>query len=165
MKKKLPEPNEIDDISKKLMSKYFPRLVIFADIINRYVDIVFKDRIDWLKTGALLILTNIGKGSMTPTELARNLLRSNQNMTKLIDRLEKEGLVSRYRLEKDRRIITVKVTSAGLSYLVQHLRYIDEVDEKVISCLNKRDKETLANSIRKLRRTFIQKINDQKTLL
>jgi DNA-binding MarR family transcriptional regulator len=52
---------------------------------------------------------------VTMTELSRLLLVSNGNATAVVDRLEKDGLVTRRGSESDRRIVQVALTEAGLA--------------------------------------------------
>jgi DNA-binding MarR family transcriptional regulator len=52
---------------------------------------------------------------VTMSELSRMLLVSNGNATAVVDRLEREGFVSRRQSETDRRTVFVSLTEAGLS--------------------------------------------------
>lgn len=57
-----------------------------------------------------LLLNN---GSMSSAELSRLMYVTPSNMTGIIDRLEKKGLVERVRKEKDRRIALIVLTENG----------------------------------------------------
>lgn len=50
---------------------------------------------------------------MTMSELSRELMVSNGNVTGVIDRLEKNGFVTRTRAEHDRRIQYIELTDKG----------------------------------------------------
>jgi MarR family 2-MHQ and catechol resistance regulon transcriptional repressor len=52
-------------------------------------------------------------GPMHACDLGAKLLRSNANMTTVLDNLERVGLVVRERLEDDRRFVRVSLTPAG----------------------------------------------------
>jgi MarR family 2-MHQ and catechol resistance regulon transcriptional repressor len=52
-------------------------------------------------------------GAMTQRELGRKVLTSAGNMTDVIDKLERRGLVSRTRAPSDRRSVLVDLTPAG----------------------------------------------------
>ena len=54
-------------------------------------------------------------GHMTQGEISSKVLKSGSNMTTVIDNLERGGLVRRERDEKDRRVIHVHLTKAGMS--------------------------------------------------
>ena len=53
------------------------------------------------------------KGPMTQRELGRKVLTSAGNMTDVIDKLEKRGLVHRSRVVRDRRSVQVELTEPG----------------------------------------------------
>lgn len=65
----------------------------------------------WLTLG---LLSQVGDRGMTPTELCRQLCVSKQNMTGMILRLEKKGMVERHAEPQDRRSFRVTATSAGM---------------------------------------------------
>jgi DNA-binding MarR family transcriptional regulator len=50
-------------------------------------------------------------------EIADRLLNPGTNVTRLLDRLEREGLVERLRTEEDRRLSISRITQAGLDVL------------------------------------------------
>jgi DNA-binding MarR family transcriptional regulator len=60
----------------------------------------------------LLELERAG-GSLRPTELEREMLLAQYNLSRLIDRMEKAGYVERRTLREDRRGQTIVITSAG----------------------------------------------------
>jgi DNA-binding MarR family transcriptional regulator len=71
-------------------------------------------------------------GPSSLAELSRHLKVSSANMTGLVDRLEKKGLVRRCRKEGDRRITIVELTETGkpISRSVP-----DPIEEKLIAGL------------------------------
>ena len=64
----------------------------------------------WLTLG---LLSQVGDQGMTPTELCRQLCVSKQNMTGMIVRLEKKGLIERRPEPRDRRSFRVAATDSG----------------------------------------------------
>lgn len=156
MIERLPHRNEIEDVATAIRAREFPRLVIFADMVSRYVDIKLRGKINWLRTTVLNYLIIRG-GSLTASQMAHLMLRSNHSMTRLIDDLEKDGLVIRERAGKDRRTIDVKITSDGLAFMRRTLGDSDLVEQEIMSFLDKDEIETLRNLIRVLRFTLIEK--------
>ena len=61
--------------------------------------------------GALEALHHLGPLSLG--ELAEKLLVTGGNVTYVMDRLEAQGLVARYRSEDDRRVVRAKLTEKG----------------------------------------------------
>lgn len=156
MSERLPHRNEIKDVATAIRARELTRLVMFADMVSRYVDIKLRGKVNWLRISALSHLITRG-GSLTASELARLMLRSNYSMTRLIDDLERDGLVIRERAGKDRRTIDVRITSDGLAFMMQSLGDSDLVEEELMSSLDKDEIETLRNLIRVLRFTLIEK--------
>jgi DNA-binding MarR family transcriptional regulator len=157
MQKQTHENIEVEAVDQVIRSLYFTRIATFADTVDRYIDIELKDSINWLKTFALIQLVLRG-GSLTPSELAKLMLRSNHSMTKLIDGLVKEGLVRRHRNGKDRRIIQVKITQEGLAEMLKIVREVQTAENTVESCLDENELEQLGSLIRKLRYRLIERI-------
>ena len=63
------------------------------------------------QSGVLWNLFN--KGSMSSADLSRVTYVTPSNITGIIDRLESKGLVERIRVEGDRRIVLITLTSKG----------------------------------------------------
>ncbi|MFC1532116.1 MarR family winged helix-turn-helix transcriptional regulator [Thermodesulfobacteriota bacterium] len=154
--KTLAKPEAIKKSIDKLYASYFHRLMVLSDIINRHIAISLKDEVNWVKIRALTSLITRGtKGSMTPSELARNLLRPPQNITELIKDLEKEGLIKKRKGTKDKRVVFVKVTNAGLSYLEQSLDKIASSEKELRYCLDEDEIEVIPKMVRKILRHFM----------
>ena len=67
-----------------------------------------------LTTEKFGLLTSIkSRGPLRPTDLASILERTPNSISMLIDRMVKAGLVRRTRDRKDRRVVTVSLTSKG----------------------------------------------------
>jgi DNA-binding MarR family transcriptional regulator len=80
------------------------------------------------------------------TELADAVLLSRSGVTRLVDRLEKGGLVSRCRVENDGRGVAARLTEAGLDRLRRasrtHLRgvaqhFVDRLDDADLQVLER----------------------------
>jgi DNA-binding MarR family transcriptional regulator len=76
----------------------------------------------------LLRLARAPGRSLRMTELAERVLLSPSGLTRLVDRLVREGLVQRDRLEGDARVILARLTDRGRHVLIRaartHLRGI-----------------------------------------
>ena len=72
---------------------------------------------------------------LTMSQLSRELMVSNGNVTGVIDRLEKGGLVSRHRADHDRRVQYIDLTASGRAEFNrmarQHEAWIDEMFENL----------------------------------
>jgi len=63
---------------------------------------------------------------MQPSELATKILKSNANMTMVIDNLERRGLVARRRQDNDRRCIDVHLTRSGSELIETIVRWMEQ---------------------------------------
>ena len=89
-------------------------------------------------------------GPMCLGELAGKILRTAGNLTMVVDNLEKRGLARRIAGEKDRRFISVEITSKGRELIrrvfPEHAARIAEAMDR----LSPREQEQLAALCRKL---------------
>ena len=71
-----------------------------------------------LTSPQLLVMQAIEKeGKPSTSTLARHICVSQATMTRIVDRLERAGLVSREKSTQDKRVIHVRLTEAGHSRL------------------------------------------------
>ena len=67
----------------------------------------------------LRILRGAGPEGLICREIGERMIARDPDVTKLLDRLEARGFVSRERQEKDRRVIVARVTPEGLSLVAE----------------------------------------------
>jgi DNA-binding MarR family transcriptional regulator len=88
---------------------------------------------------------------MTMSELSRDLVVSNGNVTGIVDRLEDEGMVYRESDERDRRASVVSLTAEGevdFAYMaVAHRDWINEM----LGSLSMEDIDTMSSILQGLR--------------
>lgn len=65
----------------------------------------------------LRILRGAGKAGLCRNEVRDRLISQVPDVTRLLDRLEEAELISRERSEEDRRLVTTRITAAGLALL------------------------------------------------
>ena len=75
---------------------------------------------------ALRILRGAGAEGLPCSEVGERMITRDPDITRLLDRLQKRGLVERIRCKRDRRVVYGKITAAGLKLL----RELDEPLEK-----------------------------------
>ena len=66
---------------------------------------------------ALRILRGAGNRGMPCQEIGERMIARDSDITRLVDRLEKRGLVARCQDGKDRRVVRAKITATGLELL------------------------------------------------
>lgn len=163
MAKKSMRHENIETIRREILSMHLSRLIAFSDVINRYMRLRIKgDTRTWLRVNAVLFIITRG-GKLTPTQLAKLLLRSRNSVSKLIEGLEEDGLVRRYHTKEDRRAVCVEVTSAGLSFIMARLKVVKSLEEEIRSCLDDGELQTIVDLTRKLRLKLIEKLTGLKS--
>ena len=89
-------------------------------------------------------------GPMSQTEIGRKLLRSNPNVTTVIDNLEKDDFVRRARRGDDRRVVDVSLTPKGRRLIErvfpEHARRITDL----LSALTAGEQQELGRLTKKL---------------
>jgi DNA-binding MarR family transcriptional regulator len=94
----------------------FLNLLRTADCFNREAENLFsKHGISRPQFNIIYTLCKAGPDGMPIRKLAQHMVTACPDVTRLVDRLETAGLVSRNRIGDDRRVIHVGVTAEGLS--------------------------------------------------
>jgi DNA-binding MarR family transcriptional regulator len=65
----------------------------------------------------LRILRGAGPGGLACGDVSSRLITREPDVTRLLDRLEKRGLIARTRSEEDRRVVVTRITAEGLDVL------------------------------------------------
>lgn len=84
---------------------------------------------------ALRILRGAKEHGRACSEIAERMINRDPDITRLIDRLERRGLVARSREQKDRRVITTRITPAGLELLKSLDRPVEEFNRNMLGHL------------------------------
>jgi len=89
-----------------------------ADTLQSRVEAKLKEfGLTGTQYNALRILRGAGQDGIPCTDIAERMITRDPDVTRLLDRLEKRGLVERSRGKQDRRVIYGKITAAGLNLL------------------------------------------------
>jgi DNA-binding MarR family transcriptional regulator len=89
-----------------------------ADALQSQVEEKLKEfALTGTQYNALRILRGAGADGLPCSEIGERMITHDPDVTRLLDRLQKRGLVERARGKKDRRVIYGKISSAGLKLL------------------------------------------------
>jgi DNA-binding MarR family transcriptional regulator len=149
-------------IKKEISKMHLSRLIVFADVINRYTQLRMNDENSLLRVHAILFIITRG-GRLTPSQLASLMLRSRNSISKLIEGLENDGMVRRYHPKKNRRTVYIEATPAGLKSTMATLKEIYALEEEIRSCLDDGELQVLVDLSRKLRLRLIEKLTGLKS--
>ena len=94
---------------------------------------------------ALRILRGAGQEGASCSEVSERMVTKDSDITRLLDRLETRGLISREREVKDRRRIVTRITDEGLRVLAEldapmaetHRSQLGHLSEKQLASLGK----------------------------
>ena len=108
-----------------------------------------------LKPAQLDVLMNLYRHpGLSQHELARRLLVGRSNITMLLPQLETRGLLRREGDEKDRRVLRLTLTEAGVSLLMQALKVHMELIELAMSQSTPEQCDLIGEQMRKLTETL-----------
>jgi DNA-binding MarR family transcriptional regulator len=85
----------------------------------------------------LRILRGAGASGLTCRGAAERMLTHDPDVTRLLDRLERRGLVRRSRERPDRRVVSTRITAAGLELLAGLDAPIEEFHRQQLGRLGK----------------------------
>ncbi|HKI00813.1 MAG TPA: MarR family transcriptional regulator [Thermoanaerobaculia bacterium] len=92
----------------------------------------------------LRILRGAGAEALTCGEIGERLVSPGPDVTRLLDRLEKGGLIERLRDGEDRRIVRARITEKGLELLAALDEPVERTLSQLLGPLGKQRLRTLA---------------------
>ncbi|MEA2694061.1 MAG: MarR family transcriptional regulator, organic hydroperoxide resistance regulator [Acidobacteriota bacterium] len=123
-----------------------------ADLLRRHLSRVVEPHgITLQQYNVLRILRGSGDGGLPTLEIAERMIEQTPGVTRLLDRLETKGLVTRSRGESDRRQVLCRLTATGRTLLAQLDPDMDEADEGGVAMLRPEDKERLLELLTTIR--------------
>ena len=126
-------------------------LTSFHDAMEDAFDIHFaKYGLSSPKFKVLINLYMAGDRGLIQSELGTKLHVSRANITGLVERLEKEGLVVRNNDPTDKRVFRVCLTNRAFALMHAFLPVHNDFMHKLMSALDRNEKEVLISLLRKL---------------
>ena len=140
-------------IKKRLKQKKFKsveeeailNLFIASNYLHSKVDsLCGKFNVTLAQFNVLRILKGAHPDGYPRGEIIRRMVEPSPDVTRLIDRLIKEGLVERFNTDEDRRLSLARITKKGINLLKKINPEVDKFITDYSSALNKKEKETLS---------------------
>lgn len=129
----------------------FLDLLYTADVLSRALDQVLKaSELSATQYNVLRILRGAPQG-LPCGEIASRMITRDPDVTRLLDRLEKRGLISRCRETKDRRTVMVRITPQGLRLLTRLDEPVRAAHRKQLGPLGRARLRTLTDLLQVLR--------------
>lgn len=100
----------------------------------------------------LVFLGQSGAGRMS--DIAAHMFSSLSNMTVIVDKLVKKGLVERSRSQEDRRVVMIALTEKGEEYYLQHHEVKLELSRRMLGALDENERNMYLAFIDKIIRNI-----------
>jgi DNA-binding MarR family transcriptional regulator len=108
-------------------------------------ELVREHRLPLSSYEVLLFLADSPRGRMRMSELAERVLLSRSGLTRLVDRMERDGLLRRERCEEDQRGWFAEITEEGRALFARARKtHLDGVRERFLNRLSREEQRTLA---------------------
>ena len=129
----------------------FLDLLHTTDMLSRgLVPVLKAEELSATQYNVLRILRGAPEG-LTCGEIAGRMITRDPDITRLLDRLEKRGLISRSRQANDRRIIMARITPGGLRLLARLDEPVQQAHQRQLGHLGRRRLGALSRLLRAAR--------------
>ena len=137
-----------------LEEEAFLSLQLTADrLARRGAEILKQHGLSPAQYNTLRILRGAGPGGLACSEIGERMINHDPDITRMLDRLEKRALVQRSREGKDRRVITTRITAAGLDILNALDGPMDRFHRKLLGSLGESRLKSLIALLEDVRET------------
>jgi len=144
---------------QQLTAKTLPSTEAFGSLLGAYAALSRELSASLVAThgltindyGALLLLSRAGEQGMRRIDLANQLQLSPSGITRLLDRLEDQGLVGKGECKEDARVSYAVLTEAGLDKLKQAAPgHVEDIDRRLSAALSDEEIRTLGELLARL---------------
>ena len=123
-----------------------------ADSLAQDAEQLFKPQgLTGTQYNVLRILRGAEPDGLPCSGIAERMISHDPDMTRLLDRMEKRGLITRKRQSNDRRVVKARITSAGLSLLRDLDRPVRELHKRQFRHMPAARLKTLAQLLEEIR--------------
>jgi len=137
-----------------LEQEVFLNILRTADLLDQGLEAVLKPfALTATQYNVLRILRGAGERGLACRELGERMLTHDPDVTRLLDRLERRGLIRRRREVQDRRVINTRITPDGLSLLSQLDQSVMELHRRQLGHLGEEQIRTLIDLLEGARGT------------
>lgn len=126
-----------------------------SQLYRHLMSILSSNMQDEITLSQLLIMRQIDEGVATVGDIANSLQISPAAVSKFVDQLAREGLISRRRSKRDRRVSNLTLTPRGKEVYHKNTTIRHNIFEYILSCFNDDEVETFIEFINRV----IDKLN------
>lgn len=102
-------------------------------------------------------------GPLIPAEIARFVSRESQSVTGLLNRMEREGLVTRIPKRKGKPFTEIRLTSKGEDICQKGIAIMKKVIDEQMTTLKDEERKQLDNRLRALRQQAVENLHIELT--
>lgn len=141
----------LDTVKGRPSAEAFNGMLCVYSLLYRKMEEYFKDyELSPVKFNTLLLLKHLGgPEGLSQNDICHHLIVSPSNITRLIDRLIKDGYVERNSSLQDRRIKLIKITKSGSDILEKLFHGYGEMIQQSVYVLERKEVEQLADLLLK----------------
>lgn len=148
----------IEEIASNLRFNTGLQIIYTGLLTDKYANLRIKkygqnrSRLDILHT----LITH--KGVLRPSDLSKMTFRSKQTITKIVDGLVSDGLVTREPEGKDRRTKKVFVTEKGIQFAENSLAVTMDIADECMPSLTTQELEQLNSVLKRIRNRVLNQM-------
>ena len=138
---------------KSLNQEATVALLRTASVVTRaFTRVVEPSGLSWAQYNALRIIRGAGRSGIPTLAIRERMIDEGTTITRLLDKLEQAGLITRERSEPDRRQVMCNVTEDGRRLLDRLDPKVDALDEAAVGFLPAPRLEALLRTLEDIRR-------------
>ena len=129
------------------ISESFDLFMQAATLVQKYADKAFykKAGISIIKNTILQILAT-AESPVTPSEISRRTLKVRHDITTLVKRMKRDGLIDIVPNPNDRRLVIIILTEKGREKFIQATPIAEEIANQVMSNISKTNLVSMAKT-------------------
>lgn len=93
-------------------------------------------------------------GQISQVDIAQEALKDTASITRILDLLQKKGLVQRIDDDFDRRKYMISLTADGKGFFNRMLPHVSQIRDQVVKGLSKEEIQALKSTLNKIRRNL-----------
>ena len=137
------------DNSSKAAALTVPMMIISEYILNNSKHIFEKHELTKSEIDVLVTLHTAGDKA-TPSELSEDLVFTTSGISKVLKKLLDKELVSKHLSNSDKRSVLISLEQKGHNIVEECFPLFEEVESRFFNMLNKKEKETLEKTLKKI---------------
>jgi DNA-binding MarR family transcriptional regulator len=138
---------------KSLNQEATVALLRTASVVTRaFARLVEPSGLSWAQYNALRIIRGAGRSGIPTLAIRERMIDEGTTITRLLDKLEQAGLISRERSEPDRRQVICYATDEGRRLLDQLDPKVDRLDEEAVGFLPRSRLQEFVRTLQEIRR-------------